>query len=768
MTGREDVFQHAMNEGHSAAWDQSWEQAAVAYKRALEEFPENPKALGSLGLALFQQQKFDEALKIYTRTAQVTPEDPTPFEKIALIQERQGNIKEAVQASYQAGELFLKNREVEKAMENWMRVIQLHPEHIQARSRMAFVHEKTGQTQQAATGYLAVASLLQNVGNIEKATQILNHAHSLESGNSEIARALEMVAAGQLLPKPTRPKGGTGPLRMAQVKQLESPREEVEESPDPISEARKKALNVLADALFQLTDESNEAQARRGLQSIMKGTGQLSLQSEQTRILLHLSQAIDAQTKGKDSMAADELEKAIESGFTNPAIYFDLGYLRTAEGRSESALRNLQQCNKHADYELAAYLLSGQILMSLNRLTEASVANLEALKIADASVVSPDEADMIRQLYEPLIESIEKSSDQAALGKLCENVQQMLSRLNWRVHLLKLRSEMPQTEGDAILPLAEILIQAQSSHVIESMNYINQLARSNHLRSAMDEAFQSLLYAPTYLPLHTLIGDLLVREGQTQDAINKFTVVANAYSVRGEASQATKVLRKIIELAPMDMAARTRLIDQLVARGQQDDAISEYMELADIYYRLAELEQARKTYTTALRLAQQPNANRQWSAQILRRMADIDMQRLEWKQALRVFEQLRTLRPDDEGARNSIIELNLRMAQPAQAQSELASYMEYLESNKKKDEAIPFIEKLIEENDHPVLRRELAVQYHQGGRSEEAISLLDAIGDQLMEQGDKQGVREVVTQILAMNPPNVEDYRSLLAQLQEQ
>jgi tetratricopeptide (TPR) repeat protein len=768
MAGREDVFQRAMNEGHSAAWDQDWEQAAKAYKSALAEMPDNPKALGSLGLALFQLQKFDEALKIYARTAQVTPEDPTPFEKIALIQERQGNIKEAVQASYQAGELFLKNREVEKAMENWMRVIQLHPEHIQARSRMAFVHEKTGQTQQAATGYLAVASLLQNLGNIEKATQILNHAHSLESGNSEIARALEMVAAGQLLPKPTRPKGGTGPLRMAQVKQLESPREEVEESPDPISEARKKALNVLADALFQLTDESSEAQARRGLQSIMKGTGQLSLQSEQTRILLHLSQAIDAQTKGKDSMAADELEKAIESGFTNPAIYFDLGYLRTAEGRSESALRNLQQCNKHADYELAAYLLSGQILMSLNRLTEAAIANLEALKIADASVVSPDEADMIRQLYEPLIESIEKSSDQTALGKLCENVQQMLSRLNWRVHLLKLRSEMPQTEGDAILPLAEILIQAQSSHVIESMNYINQLARANRLRSAMDEAFQSLLYAPTYLPLHTLIGDLLVREGQTQDAINKFTVVANAYSVRGEASQATKVLRKIIQLAPMDMAARTRLIDQLAARGQQDDAISEYMELADIYYRLAELEQARKTYTTALRLAQQPNANRQWSAQILRRMADIDMQRLEWKQALRVFEQLRTLRPDDEGARNSIIELNLRMAQPAQAQSELASYMEYLESNKKKDEAIPFIEKLIEENDHPVLRRELAIQYHQAGRSEEAISLLDVIGDQLMEQGDKQGVREVVTQILAMNPPNVDDYRNLLAQLQEQ
>jgi tetratricopeptide (TPR) repeat protein len=767
MAGQDDVFQRAMNEGHSAAWDQDWAQAAAAYRKALEEMPDNPKALGSLGLALFQQQKFDDALKIYVRAAKVSPEDPSPFEKIAFIQERQGNLNDAIQASYQAGELFLKAREVEKAIENWLRVVQLNPEHIQARSRLAFVHEKTGQIHQAATEYIAVASLLQNMGNPEKATEILKHAQQLESGNSEIAQALGMVASGRLLPKPTRPKGGTGPLRMAQVKQLDAPREKVQDSPDPIAEARKKALNVLADTLFQLTDESSEAQTRRGLQSIMKGTGQLSSQqSEQTRILLHLSQAIDSQTKGQDAMAADELEKAIESGFSHPAIYFDLGYLRAAEGRSESALRNLQQCKKHTDYELAAHLLSGQILLGLNRTKEAAIQNLEALKIADSAVAEADESDVIRQLYEPLIESIGREGDDTSLVKLCENVQEMLVRLNWRAHLLKLRAEMPNTDADAILPLAEILIQAQSSHVIEAMNHVNQLARTNRLRSAMDEAFQALTYAPTYLPLHILIGDLLVREGQNQDAITKFTVVANAYGVRGEASQATKVLRKIIDLAPMDMSARTRLIDQLVARGRQDEAISEYMDLADIYYRLAELELARKTYTTALRLAQQPNADRKWSIKILWRMADIDMQRLEWKQALRVYEQIRTLQPDEAQARTHLVELNLRLGQPAQAQAELVSYMEHLESAKNNDQAIPYLEKLVEENEHALLRRELAVQYHKAGRTEEAISLLDAVGDQLMESGDKDGVREVVAQILSMNPPNAEDYRNLLAQLQ--
>jgi tetratricopeptide (TPR) repeat protein len=122
---------------------------------------------------------------------------------------------------------------------------------------------------------------------------------------------------------------------------------------------------------------------------------------------------------------------------------------------------------------------------------------------------------------------------------------------------------------------------------------------------------------------------------------------------------ATRVLRRVIQLAPMDLGARTRLIEQLVSRGQVDEAISEYLQLADIYYRLAELDMARKTYTTALRVVQQANADRNWNIHILQRMADIDMQRLDWKQAIRVYEQIRTLRPDDQGVRKNLIELSL-------------------------------------------------------------------------------------------------------------
>jgi tetratricopeptide (TPR) repeat protein len=215
----------------------------------------------------------------------------------------------------------------------------------------------------------------------------------------------------------------------------------------------------------------------------------------------------------------------------------------------------------------------------------------------------------------------------------------------------------------------------------------------------------------------------------------------------------------------MDLVARSRLIEQLTARGQVDETIGEYMDMADIYYRLAELDMARKAFTTALRLAQQPNTDRAWSVKILQRMADIDMQRLDWRQAIRVYEQLRTLTPEDFGVRDSLIELNLRLAQVPQAQAELEAFIAYLEQTQH-DEIIPILQKLLVEHaEHVMIRRVLAEQFHKNGQTAEAIAQLDIVGDKLLESGDKAGLVAVVNQILLMNPPNADEYRTLLTQL---
>jgi tetratricopeptide (TPR) repeat protein len=769
MPGHEDVFQKAMNEGHSHAWDQEWNKAINSYRKALEEFPDHPKALSSLGLALLQSQQYEEALQIYQRAAQLSSKDPIPFERIAQLSERLGKIKEGIEAAMKAGELYLNNRDVDKAIENWVHVTTLSPEHIMARSRLALTHEKLGHTKRSVTEYLAVASILQRGGKPDKAAELVNKALKMAPTSEEAKQAQTLLRAGQLLPKPIRPRGGTASLVMSQVKQLTPPTQSATSSMNPIDEARQKAMTMLAEMLFDYSDESAGAQTRRGLSAIVKGTGQLSLQqAEQTKIVMHLGQAIDAQTKNQEDLAADELENALQAGFDHPALYFNLGLLRSKSDRAESALRFLGHAVKHVDFSLATRLVMGELLFHMGRVQEASVEYLEALKEADSMIVSEEHVDEIRQLYEPLIEAQATDTDEENQNRLCKNVKELIVRPDWRNHLEKTRSQLPKSqESDIPIPLAEVILQAQSSQVLDAMSRINQLARQGQLRSAMDESFHALQYAPTYLPLHTLMGDLLVRDGQTEEAIAKYTVVGNAYGVRGEASQAIKMLRRVIDLAPMDLNARTRMIDQLIARGQVNDAINEYLELADIYYRLAELDVARKTYTTALQVVQQTGADRSWNVHILQRMADIDMQRLDWKQAVRVFEQIRTLRPDDEGVRKKLIDLNLRMARQPQAIAELESYISYLESNNRKEQAIPFLEKLIEENeDEIILRRALADQYKQAGQLEEAIAQLDAIGELLIEGGKKNEAVEVIQQILAWNPPNADDYQTLLKQLQ--
>ncbi len=766
MPGREDVFQKAMNDGHSAAWDQEWDKAASAYRQALHEFPDHPKALNSLGLALYQLGNVEEALQIYMNVSKISPDDPVPMEKVAQLSERIGDLKTAVDAALRAGDLFLKQRDAEKALENWVRVTNVNPENAVAHSRLAQVHERLGHTQQAVTEYLAIASIIQRAGNIEKTTEMVKKALSLSPNSVEAKQADALLKTGQLLPRPLRGKGGTGPIRMAQVKQLQTPK--ASSGLDPVSEARQKALTQLAELLFEFSDDSPSAQERKGLSAIMKGTGGLSLkQSEQTKVVMHLGLAIDAQTKGNEAQAAEEFESALEANFTHASLYYTLGLLRFKGQRFESAQRFLLNSVKHHDYALGSRLLLGQLFAGKSQFSEAALEYLEALKIADATTVPAERSEEISQQYEPLVEAYENQQDATILRKVCDNVNGLLMRPDWRENLHKMREQMPKQEGDMLAPLADVILQAQSSSVLESMSRINNLARLGKLRPAMDEAYSAIQYAPTYLPLHVLVGDLLVQENRDADAIIKYSIAAHAYSVRGEASQATKLLRRILQIAPMDMSVRNRLIDQLIARGQIDEAIREYLELAAIYYRLADLNMARKTYTAALRVVQQGNADRDWNAHILQRMADIDLQRLDWKQALRVYEQIRTIMPDDDATRRQLVELNLRMAQTGKAMNELESYIAHLESQNKNDTAINFIEEILNEYpDQPLIKRALAMSLYHAGRTEEAIELLDLVGETLMQTGNKQAAFEVINQIVLMNPPNVEEYRKLLFQMQ--
>lgn len=769
MSGNQNKFDQLMNQGHSAAWDGDWDKAAEYYRLALQSRPDDPGALNSLGLALYQLCDYNNALAYYQRAARLAPNDPAPVEKISQIYERQGRIRNAVQAGMQAAELHLRARDVEKSIAGWIRVLGLDPENQTAHTRLALIYEKLGRHKEAIMEYIAVASLLQRKNAAEKAYQVLRHCLQLVPGSIEAQQAMSLVKSGQRLPKPSRPRGGTGSMEPKKAQELPAASASSEQT-DPVTEAVNLALSQLAGLLFEQDESPVPAQAagrRKTLDALTNGgTEAVSENGNRTRVLLHLGQAIDSQSQEEFAQAAIELEKAMEIGLNRPAAFFDLGLL-LAESDPPKALRNLQKAVKHPDYALAAYLLMAQIHTAGEDYAEAANNYLQALRMADTATVAPEQRNDLHQLYEPLIEAQARETDLEKHKRLCDTIAEQLLRPDWRKYLQMARSQLEgQNQAAHPVPLAEMLLESRSSQVIEALATIRRISAQGMLRSAMEEAFFALQFAPTYLPLHVQIGELLLLEGHTQAAVDKFLLVAELYSLRGEAATAIQLLTRIAEIAPMDQKVREKLIELLVDRGQMDQAIEQYFQLAEAHYRQAELGQARQVYQAALNLAKQSPEARRWSLEILQKIADIDLQQLDFRQAARVYYQIRTLQPENAAARARLIDLYFRLGQEGEALNEVNDYLSLLESTHKRSQAIEFMRAQIEaQPDKIELRRRLADLYRSDQQIDKAVEQLDAIADALLTAGNTAGARRTVEMIISLNPPNVSDYQTILNEL---
>jgi tetratricopeptide (TPR) repeat protein len=767
MSGNVERFEKAMSQGHNAAWDQMWDQAAQFYHQALKEIPDDPKALTSLALALYETQQYEEALDYYQQVTRQAPDDPVPHEKVADLLEKTSQTTQAIEAYMKCAELYLKNRDVNKGIELWLHVVTLRPDHLVARSRLALVYERMGRKAESLNEYLAVASLLQHSGEVQKAIQAANRALQVNPTSPEVQQALAMIKAGRMLPKPGKPRLGTLSQPSSKAKKGQSAQVQEEALPDPISEATQKALTALAALMFEQGEQDESASARRGMSEIVRGAFEaISGQADRTRILLHLSQVVDLQTRQQHQQAAEELERAIELGLETPSAFFDLGRLQVDTGKNKNAVDHLSRVIGHPDYSLAALLLRGRAHLQLKNYKKAAVDCLEAMKLADMQVVPENQAQALGQMYDPIIESQSQQKDGDAALKLCDSIFSILIRENWRSYLIEARKQIPEQDTAFPTPLAEVLTTVGSSEIVEALGKIQRLARSGKTNAAMEEAFFVLESAIFYLPLHVLMGDILLQQGKFTAALEKLNTAARSYQIRGELGRAISLYRRIADLSPMDTRARNSLVGLMINSGRNEEAVEAYLDLSEMYYNLADLDNVRKTMNEAIVLAQHTNASREVRIRVLSRLADIEMQSLNWRQAMTIYEQIRTLQPQDEGARVSLIDLYFRLGQAKRAGAEISDFANTLLRNRKIEQAASFLVRIGEQYPRqPDVVRQQGEFFRQTGRIEEAIQKYDVAGELYLEAGERSAAMEVVMAILALNPPNAAQYQQLLAQI---
>jgi len=422
---------------------------------------------------------------------------------------------------------------------------------------------------------------------------------------------------------------------------------------------------------------------------------------------------------------------------------------------------------KNPTYSLASYLLIAEIYERSGQYKEASLNYLQALKLADVETVPESLAEELAQLYEPIFESQLRVEEEKDLRNLCTVISGQLLRTDWRQFLKEARNQLPpQSEGNPPLPLAEMLLETSSSQVVESLANIRQLAAEGKTRTAMEEAFLTLTYAPTYLPLHIQMGEMLISEGYISEAVEKFLVVSNLYHIRGETAQAIRLLSRVTKLAPMDLSVRSGLIELLKSIGRVDDAIQQYMDLANVYYLLAEMDITRQTYQSALSLAQKSATVREWSVKILNKLADIELQSLDWKQAIKYFEQLRSLDLFDPSPRAMLIDLYFRINLPASALNELDGYLKMLATSENPTKAAAFLEDLLVERPDSVdIQKRLVTYYRSKNELPFAIEKLDALAEKNLGVENLPGALATLEHIISLQPPNVGDYQKLYQEL---
>ncbi len=764
MTIAPDPYQKAMNAGHAAAWDREWKKAVESYQQALQIKPNDSMALNSLGLAYFELREFGEALESYERASQAAPQDPTPVEKMAVIYERQGGSQMAVELFLQAADMYLEAHDTEKAIENWVRVTIQQPDQVVARSRLAQVYEQLGRKAEAVTEHLVLASAHQQAGDLAQAIQSAEQAARISPESREAQQALQMLRSNEKLPLPVKPREDSLPEQRFQTRKLPDLPPRIQ---DPVAAASQRALEALAGLLFEETaSNNNDTPRRQELAALARGTGPLNPQNtNRNRRQLFLRQAIDSQSQKRLPAAATDLEHALDLGLDHPAVHFDLGYL-LFEKDPEKALKYLQKSAHSPDFILASYLLMGRIHSSLSQHEAAAIAFIQALRRAEIETIPMEQAADLDQLYDPVIASVADRKDDDYYQNISKVVSDLLFRPDWRSAIAAYRTQLLPAGTTVAAPLAGPLLESGGSQVIETMQSIQSLANQDKLRTAMEEAYDALVAAPAYLPIQVQIGDILLAQGRLHEALDKFLLISELYSLRGETAQAISLLSRISQVAPMDTTVRNRLISSLEEQSRYDEAVREALELSDVYYQLADLEMSRQACDNALRLARLLPSSPEWQQKVLRRLADIDVQRLDLRQAIRDYEAILDLEPGDTASRGQLIDLHFRLGQSEAAIQEVNRCAAILEDNGQRHTAIQFVQALADEKlENLELPEILAGLYHRNGQQETAVNILDALAEKRFSSGDHEGACQALQRIIALNPPNVDLYQQALEEI---
>ena len=309
------------------------------------------------------------------------------------------------------------------------------------------------------------------------------------------------------------------------------------------------------------------------------------------------------------------------------------------------------------------------------------------------------------------------------------------------------------------------------------------------ISAAVKEYRQIIKHDPDDLTTLNMLGDLLARAGEKEEAVTCFLRIAEHYREQEFTLKAIAMYRKIEKLKPRDPATAKELAELYGAQGLIADARTQYLVVADAYTRAGESKQTLK---------------------VLHKIADLDPHNTEIR--LKLADGYLKERMVGEAAR-AYSEAANRLREGAQFEKSLAAYSKALELRPHDmvalkglvsahaalgtaDDAAEILEKAVAESpDEPELismlaqayieaedaagaerattllmthdasnyRRyiEVARVYLKVGQEDDAARILGSIIEPMLAGREENDLLELVNELLARDPEHVPSLRLL-------
>ena len=767
MTENRTQYEAALRQGHSYSWDQRWPEAIEQFQKAIEAADHEPAPFAGLGMAYFELGDLNRALDNYKIAARLSRGEMIYLKHVAEVQERLDLKADAGQTYLAIGEIQLKRRKLDEAVGNWLQAVRLAPELLGAHRRLAAVYKRQGLTRNSVREYLAIARIYAARGQREEALQVCQIALELDPRSVDTLTLINQIQQGEEIEL-----NGIEPLTtvsaMAAARSAAAGAGGTADNQSNgtgihhgtggdsglLEMGTRLAQSQLAQQIFG--EEGPEYQSET---SVENGAGL-------ERIAL-ISQALDFQTRGNADEALSCYEQAIAQGVASPALYFCAGILYHDKMQFGQAKRSFEQSLTDQSLRPASYYAIGEAFRTRRDLRRATEYYVAALRSIDMSYLSPVKAERASELYSYFIKDLMAAEEPRTTLDFVDSVTDFLGRDGWQSRVQQARSHLDRLSPDGQPLILGDILSAGSLQVLESLHLSQEYAERGKYDSAVEEAYRAIQLSPFYLAGHVQLAELMAKQDRLHIAVGKYLTIGDTCRMRGDIEGALANYERAVELAPMDLANRSRLISLLIEQNSIDRALEHYHEMGEALYNLAEVDKAREAYIEALRLAPRGSAERQWRYLFLQAIADIDIQRLDWKRALAAYSELGANDPGDEQIALTLVDLYYKVDQPASAIRQLDKFLVHLVRNGQGAKVFTVLEDLLElrPTDAEVADR-LVRLYLRQGRREIAMNLLDSLGEAQLDAGQDDAAIKTIETILTMDPPNANSYRQILHQLQ--